>query len=73
MNQEGQGKGALIGTIIVIIILAIGGYYLWKQSGASIVSPETASDELNAIEADLTAAELDTFDADLSDLEADMQ
>ncbi|MDP3958419.1 MAG: hypothetical protein Q8Q36_03085 [bacterium] len=73
MEQEGQGKGALIGIIIVIVLLALGGYWLWREGGSSILSPETASDDLEAIEADLSANALNGFDDDLSDIEAELQ
>ena len=73
MNQEGQGRGALIGTIIVIVLLALGGYWLWRGGGSNILSPGTASDDLDAIEADLSANALDGFDEDFTDLEAELQ
>lgn len=73
MQQEGQGKGALIGTIIVIALIALGGFYFWKQSETATPLNETASDELNAIDADLNAAAAMSADEDLSSLESELQ
>lgn len=73
MQQEGQGKGALIGTIIVIALLALGGFYFWKQSDTGAPAGQTASDELNAIDAELNAAAAMSANEDLSSLENELQ
>lgn len=62
MEPEKKSHGALIGSIIIIIILIIGGIYIWqsrvkdmqmkKQLQAEAINALTA-DELNKLEADL--------------------
>ena len=32
MNQEEQKTGPFIGVIIIIILLALGGFYLWREA-----------------------------------------
>ena len=88
--------GPILGGLIMLLIIVLGGLYLW---GASIHTemqtqieipiannePETVrakvdtqiletlspSDDLNAIEADLTSTNLDTVDADLNAIESE--
>ena len=72
--------GPLIGVIIIIIILLIGAFYIWGQKlsvneEAKIqtvetkdVAPVSISDEINAIENDLTAGGISEIN--FSDVEA---
>lgn len=63
MEPEKKSHGALIGSIIIIIILIIGGIYIWqsrvkdmqmkKQLQAEAINALTA-DELNKLEMDLS-------------------
>ncbi len=79
-NKEEGGAGALIGSIIVIVILIIGTIYLWNikispRAQDSIEnenkSPRTAlnqSDELSNIEIDLQNTIID-LETEFNDLE----
>ena len=60
--EEKKSNGALIGSIIIVIILIVGGIYIWqstvksaletKKIQSETVTPMDAS-ELNALEQDL--------------------
>jgi ABC-type Na+ efflux pump permease subunit len=66
MEPEKKSNGALIGSIIIIIILIIGGIYIWqskvqkaleeKKLGEENVVPLDAN-ELNALEQDLNTTD----------------
>ncbi|MEK7572568.1 MAG: hypothetical protein AAB493_01795 [Patescibacteria group bacterium] len=66
MEPEKKSYGALIGSIIIIIILIIGGIYVWqsrvkdveinKQLQAEAINALT-SDELNKLENDINATD----------------
>ncbi|OGI90794.1 hypothetical protein A2911_01850 [Candidatus Nomurabacteria bacterium RIFCSPLOWO2_01_FULL_40_15] len=70
MEPEKKSNGALMGSVIIVIILIIGGIYLWKNStrevapeatpGDSATTPDTAS-----IEADLDGLNLESLDAEI--------
>ncbi|KKR70090.1 MAG: hypothetical protein UU13_C0014G0016 [Candidatus Nomurabacteria bacterium GW2011_GWB1_40_7] len=65
MEPEKKSNGALIGLIIIIIILIVGGIYVWQtnktKENPPQLLPETVttgdSDELNVLEQDLNAAD----------------
>ena len=75
MPVEQKSNGAIIGTIIVIIILVLGGLYLAKSKVADVKEEEkmeetantlSTSDELSDIEADLNNnAGIDSLDQSL--------
>ena len=74
------GVGALIGSIIVILILVLGALYFWggklqQEEGelnfdesAAVNAVAGASDELSDIEADLNAGDALNLDEDLNAL-----
>lgn len=69
MEPEKKTNGAMVGLIIIILILLVGGIYMWQtQKGAP--APETGTEapadsaELDSLENDLNSAELDV-DANL--------
>jgi hypothetical protein len=78
---ENKSFGPLIGIVIIILILVLGGLYLWSnQSDLGSLSPnedgviqalqeQGASDEVSAIEEDLSATDLESLDADLKNIE----
>lgn len=75
MDTDKKSSGALVGSIIIIIILIAGGIYIW-QSGIekAIEQKETQNfvvpmdaNELNALEESLNATDIDT-DFDVSDV-----
>ena len=81
MEGNGNGKGALFGVIVVILILVAGGLYLGFKNTTpeEVVLPqETATttetvslDQTSAaIEADLNNVDLQTIDEDVADVGA---
>ena len=70
--MEQKSNGALIGSIIIIIILIIGGLYLYKTSvkekvgqvnQSTTVNPTTSnSDSTTDIETDLNNTNIDNID-----------
>jgi len=66
--DDQKGNGALVGSIIIIVILIIGGIYLWKTS----LSNRTVRVEQAVTEEDASAAadietELDSMDLESLD------
>ena len=83
LNTEGQiqkpGSGALVGTVIIIILLAIGAYYSWatRNSNNDNPPPLILGNDIvdNGTSSDITAglppqSESDEADAISADLEA---
>jgi len=80
MEPEKKSHGALIGSIIIIIILIIGGLYIWqskvKTTDINQLPPATptpidstdATDELNTLEQDLNSVDTDV-DVDLNSIQ----
>lgn len=77
-----SGVGALIGSIIIILILVLGALYFWggklqtneeelnfDDSSAAVNGATSASDEVSDIEADLNQTELVNLDEDLNALQ----
>lgn len=67
MEPEKKSNGALIGSIIIIIILIAGGIYVWKSKveplpegtlQGEVVSPAD-QDELNSLEVEVNSANSD--------------
>ncbi|MEI6580785.1 MAG: hypothetical protein WCO07_01290 [bacterium] len=77
MEPEKKSHGALIGSIIIIIILIIGGIYVWqsrvkdleikKQLQAEAINAVT-SDELNKLQTELNTTDTN-LNIDLNKLE----
>lgn len=79
--MEKKSNGALFGSIVIIIILIIGGIYLWKTSSSRFsTNPSTQTEQgtqasvndssqiqgdLGNIEADLNSTDLTINDQDL--------
>ena len=67
METEKKPNGALIGSIIIIIILIVGGIYVWQSKiknalqGKKTISEENVipgdANELNALEQDLNTTD----------------
>ena len=73
MEPEKKSHGALIGSIIIIVILLIGGIYIWQakvknaakqkaaQEQAMIVSQNLqTSNELNGLQQDINSTDVNT-------------
>lgn len=76
MDGDKKSNGALLGSIVIIIILVIGGIYLFKKASVNRVTPATTADVKDIlaptdmtsptkIEGDLNNVDLDSLDADL--------
>ncbi len=68
MEPEKKSNGAMVGLVIIIIILILGGLYMWKLDKDTVenlsTEPETVttqdSAELNTLDADLEATDTNT-------------
>ena len=79
-GESKKSFGPLIGVVIIIIVLLLGAFYIWggklsvndkavAQTVETEVAPVSSSDEVNAIESDLTAggvSEIDFSEAEAS-------
>ena len=68
--------GPVVGIIIVVLIIILGGLYIWgrelSEDGADNGTPST-SDEVSAIEEDLSASDFEDLDAEAAAIEAELQ
>lgn len=66
MEPEKKSDGALVGLIIIVIILIIGGIYIWqsKTARAPIQSETAAPNDENLVELNSLEADLETIDTD---------
>lgn len=65
MDQNKKSNGALIGSIIVIIILVVGGIYVFKMNIQKVKDTQKANEQIN------TANVLSSSD-ETADIEADL-
>lgn len=75
MPERKSGSGALVGSIIVIILLIVGALYLWGAKLNSGESAAPADEELGAMEQDLASADLggaEDLGSDVAALEAEL-
>ena len=67
-SEEKKSNGALVGLVIIIIILVIGGIYIWMSNQKTLNEKKiqsnnvTAQDsaDLNKLEADISTADTST-------------
>lgn len=68
MEPEKKSNGALVGLIVIVIILVVGGIYIWRNKNAAEKTNGMAvpgavtnqdSDEVNTLEKDLEAENAD--------------
>ena len=71
MPAEPKSSGALIGSIVIIVILIIGGIYLWKTTSTRSPAPEGGEplDSVGASLSDETDLEADVNSIDLENLD----
>jgi len=67
METEQKSNGALIGLIVIVIILIIGGIYLWQTSLKDNTTESTlgTSEDSAQLEADVNSIDLESLDSDL--------
>jgi len=68
MEPEKKSNGALIGLIIIIIILIVGGLYMWQKNKNVINETNTQAETVtpeDSAELDTLNQELDTTDIDV--------
>lgn len=76
MEPDKKSNGALLGSVVIIIILVIGGIYIFKKSAVNpayieinndtnqILTPEDTSSSTE-IEAELNSIDLESLDSEL--------
>ncbi len=76
MDSNKKLDGALLGLVVIIVILVIGGIYLFNKASVDLTTPATTADvkdiltptDMNSptkIEADLNNIDLNSLDTDL--------
>jgi hypothetical protein len=63
MEPEQKSNGALMGSVIIVIILIIGGIYLWKQQGMKKAEMPENNTDTTSIETELDTMDLDSLDS----------
>ena len=71
MEPEKKSNGALIGSIIIIIILIVGGIYIWQSKVQKTLEEKNAQSEI-AVPTDADAEELDILDNDINEADIDL-
>jgi len=69
MDPEKKSNGAFIGLVIIIIILVIGGIYIWMSNKNS--SPVPAPSTIGTI-TDQDAAVIDALDTDIENTDTNI-
>ena len=67
MEPDKKSNGAFVGLVVIIIILVIGGIYIWRSSKSTIDNTNSQSESvteedsvsLGTLEEDSNAAEID--------------
>lgn len=62
--MQEKSNGALLGSVIIIIILILGGIYFWKTSMQEKLAPES-SESTADMEANLNSIDLDSIDQEI--------
>jgi len=72
MEQDKKSNGALVGIIIIVIILILGGIYMWNSKKANEAVP--VNSELNETEngAAVIQADLELIGTDLEGADTDV-
>lgn len=77
--------GPLIGSVIIILIIVLGAFYLFAQIKEKVSqqkntqeeeikkSEVSESDDINQIEAELNSTEIETIEEDLKSIEVELQ
>ncbi len=68
METEKKSNGALIGSIIIIIILIIGGIYVWQAKIKSALEKKAQVENIIQMQAN----ELDALEQDLNEIDTNL-
>ncbi|MFH1608734.1 MAG: hypothetical protein ABH951_01795 [Patescibacteria group bacterium] len=74
MEPTKKSHGALIGSIIIILVLIIGGVYIWQQKVKTIkeepiqTEEQKATDEINSLEQEINSIDTN-IDVNIDELE----
>lgn len=72
MEPEKKSNGALLGLIFVLIILIIGGIYMWQVNKNSVENVEEIPAPTETTVTTEDSADLDTLDKDLDTADIDL-
>lgn len=70
MEPDKKSNGALVGLIIIILILVVGGIYMWQTNADKVKRIEDPTPQSETT-ADEDTNELDLLDADLQATDSD--
>ena len=68
MEPEKKSNGAFIGLIVIIIILVIGGIYMWQLNQKTLEEKKVQSENVTAQD----TTELDSLQAEVNATETDL-
>ena len=66
--EDKKSNGALVGSIIIVVILIIGGIYIWQSQVKKVIEEEAIENQLteeNNTELESLEAELEGLDTNL--------
>jgi len=70
MEPEKKSNGAMIGLIVIIVILIVGGIYLWRTRMKETQPNDTSSlnsinNEANALDTEVNNMDVDSLDSEI--------
>ena len=68
MEPDKKTNGALVGLVVIIIILVIGGIYMWKSNENATTVTEQDSVDLNSLVGEVESIDTN-IDVDIDNLE----
>jgi len=80
VEKNRKGVVEIVLVIVVVAVLAVGGYFIWQVKKEGVLQPPSTSeqgnlqtpDEVSQIEQDLELTDTSQIDADLSSIEAEI-
>ena len=68
MEPEKKSNGALVGLVVIIIILVIGGVYMWKSNKDTVNDTDVPTESVSTID----TTELDTLEQEINVADIDV-
>jgi len=69
MEPEKKSNGAMVGLIVIIIILIVGGIYLWqnnmKKTGEDTSGLNSINNEANTLDAEINNMDVESLDSEI--------